>query len=127
MTEPIKVDGSTSDGYHTFDELYRVRMLLNAALFNEWYDHDLYKVHKSKRHHDGEMCFGGGWFVVMAEIPEYRNDLIVAFRQISFHYEEKYWDLFKVWPRQRANEWDGHTAEESYQRLENFLRRGSNG
>ena len=48
--------GEVSDGYHTFNELYYYRMLYNAAFFNllpkEW-------VHKSKRHHTGEECFGG--------------------------------------------------------------------
>lgn len=27
--------GNVSDGYHTFNELYRYRMLYNAAFFNE--------------------------------------------------------------------------------------------
>lgn len=27
--------GEISDGYHTFNELYRYRMLYNAAFFNE--------------------------------------------------------------------------------------------
>lgn len=49
--------GEVSDGYHTFNELYYYRMLYNAAFFNL-----LPKglVYKSKRHHTGEECFGGG-------------------------------------------------------------------
>ena len=35
MTE---ITGETSDGYHTFNGLYRFRLLYNAALFNEWAD-----------------------------------------------------------------------------------------
>ena len=76
--------GEVSDGYHTFNELYYYRMLYNAAFFNllpkGW-------VHKSKRHHTGEECFGGGWFIVMANLPT---------GQVSNHYELKDWDLFKV-------------------------------
>ena len=76
--------GEISDGYHTFNELYRFRLLYNAAFFNL-----LPKeiVHKSKRHHDGEECFGGGWFIVMANLPT---------GQISNHYELKDWDLFQI-------------------------------
>lgn len=69
--------GNISDGYHTFNELYRYRMLYNADFFNELAKGDI-KVCKSHKHHDGEECFGGGWFIVMAELPT---------GQISNHYE----------------------------------------
>lgn len=101
--------GEVSDGYHTFNELYYYRMLYNAAFFNllpkEW-------VHKSKRHHTGEECFGGGWFIVMANLPT---------GQISNHYELKDWDLFKVPEKEFADEWDGHTPQEAAERLHNYL------
>lgn len=101
--------GNVSDGYHTFNELYYYRMLYNAAFFNllpkEW-------VHKSKRHHTGEECFGGGWFIVMANLPT---------GQISNHYELKDWDLFKVPEKEFADEWDGHTPQETAERLRKYL------
>ena len=101
--------GEVSDGYHTFNELYYYRMLYNAAFFNllpkEW-------VHKSKRHHTGEECFGGGWFIVMANLPT---------GQISNHYELKDWDLFKVPEKEFADEWDGHTPQEAAERLHKYL------
>lgn len=101
--------GEVSDGYHTFNELYYYRLLYNAAFFNllpkEW-------VHKSKRHHTGEECFGGGWFIVMANLPT---------GQISNHYELKDWDLFKVPEREFADEWDGHTPQEAAERLSKYL------
>lgn len=101
--------GEVSDGYHTFNELYYYRMLYNAAFFNllpkEW-------VHKSKRHHNGEECFGGGWFIVMANLPT---------GQISNHYELKDWDLFKVPEKEFADEWDGHTPQEAADRLYKYL------
>ena len=68
--------GEASDGYHTFNEFYYYRMLYNAAFFNKLAHYDNiadgswkveYDVHKSKKHSDGEDCFGGGWFIVMAE------------------------------------------------------------
>ena len=108
LKEP-KDKGEISDGYHTFNELYYYRMLYNAAFFNllpkEW-------VHKSKKHHDGEECFGGGWFIVMANLPT---------GQISNHYELKDWDLFQIQEKEIADEWDGHTPQEAADRLHNYL------
>lgn len=113
--------GEVSDGYHTFDELYYYRMLYNAAFFNSlaFYDNWAggswnveFDVHKSKKHSDGEDCFGGGWFIVMAELPT---------GQISNHYEMKYWDYFKIPEKERANVWDGHTPQEAAERLHKYL------
>ncbi len=105
--------GSVSDGYHTFDELYEQRMLYNAAFMN-YLPHEEFRVHKSKRHNDGEEPFGGGWFIVMAVLPDGK--------QISNHYEMKDWDLFQVPTQPRADKWDGHTAEDVANRLEEYLK-----
>lgn len=110
--EASKVTGETSDGYHTFNELYEFRKLFNAALFNDWAMGGWYSVHKSKKHHDGEECFGGGWFIVMATLPT---------GQISNHYELKDWDLFQCEERENAVEWDGHTAQDVLKRLNGFV------
>lgn len=106
--------GEISDGYHTFNELYRYRMLYNAAFFN-LLPKDI--VHKSKRHHDGEECFGGGWFIVMANLPT---------GQISNHYELKDWDLFQIPEQEVADEWDGHTPQEAADRLHEYLLKKQN-
>lgn len=104
-----------SDGYHTFKELYDYRMIYNALWFNELaLNHPEYHVHKSRKHHDGENCFGGGWFIVMAELPT---------GQISNHYEEQYWDLFKIPEKEKSNEWDGHTPQQAYKRMINFIKK----
>ena len=120
-----------SEGYHTFDELYEFRKLYNAALFNEWardWYHlyhsgsallmdmkddepwPLYGAHKSWRLHDGELCFGGGWFVATAWLPD---------GQISNHYKAEDWDLFRI-PEEPKVIWpfDGHTSEDVTKRLE---------
>jgi hypothetical protein len=113
-----------SDGYHTFEELYEFRKAYNAALFNEWanplgkhnsntgienFEDCAYDVHKSWRHHDGELCFGGGWFIVVAILPT---------GQISNHYEAKDWDLFKIPEVEKAKyEFDGHTPSDVIDRL----------
>lgn len=98
-----------SDSQHTFKELYDFRMIYNAMLFNEWAKQGLYDVHKSKCHSDGEKCFGGGWFIVVAILPD---------GQISNHYPESDWDQFKVPVFEKAKyNYDGHTSNDVLTRL----------
>ena len=113
-----------SDGYHTFDELYEFRKMYNAALFNEWatqcvgFNKDgtiksKFDVHKSWRHNDGELCFGGGWFIVSAMLPT---------GLISNHYKAEDWDLFKVPEVEKAlYEFDGHTPQDVLIRLKSLI------
>jgi hypothetical protein len=108
--------GGITDGYHSFDDLYEFRMAYNALLFNEWANLGLYDVHKSWRHADGELCFGkDNYFVVVATTPA---------GQITNHYHGEHWDLFKLPERERAVEWDGHTALEALQRMLQLAREG---
>ena len=101
-----------SDGYHSFEELYEFRKVYNAALFNEWAKKDLHQVHKSKRHNDGERCFGGGQFIVVAILPT---------GQISNHYENKDWELFDVKEEEKALfPFDGHTSSDVLLRLKDL-------
>lgn len=111
-----EITGETSDGHHTFNELYEYRLLYNAAFFNELarqsvYAGDPYPV-KSKLHHDGAPPFGGGWFIVCVDLPT---------GQISNHYRMKDWDLFQIDEVVMAPEWDGHTPEVVAQRLRSYL------
>ena len=109
LAQPEQVSGDTSDGYHTFNELYDFRKAYNAALFNEWAASGKYSVHKSKRHFDGEDCFGGGWFIVVAQLPD---------GQISNHYEMKDWDKFQLPETDKALfEYDNHTGADVLHRL----------
>lgn len=108
--------GEVSDGYHTFNELYEFRKLYNAALFNEWAASYKYGAHKSWHHSDGEACFGGGWFIVMAQLPS---------GQISNHYEAKDWDLFHVPEWDKAERWDGHTPGDVTVRLQKLISGGA--
>lgn len=113
-----KITGSTSDGYHTFDELYYYRLLYNANLINVIqylnsincanFRLPIY-IYKSYRHSDGELCFGGGWFVVVMETP---------FGQITNHYEDKYINMFCCPFVNIAPVWDGHTPQEAAERLD---------
>lgn len=99
-----------SDKYHTHEELYEFRKMYNAALFNSWRKQGLYETHKSMKHYDGELCFGGGWFIVSAKLPT---------GLISNHYKMKDWDLFQVPEVAKAKfEFDGHTGKDVLERLE---------
>ena len=108
----ITSNGDISDGYHTFDELYKHRMLYNACFLKEIANK--YKVQRSKKHSDGELCFGGGWFIVVAELPT---------GQISNHYEEKFWDLFDFCETVEIPtiKFDNHTTSDVINRLYNYL------
>lgn len=103
--------GDASDGYHTHNELYRYRMLYNAHAARGWVDQGI-PVVKSWRHADGELCFGGGWFIVTATLPT---------GQVSNHYEAKHWGLFDVPEVVHPPVWDGHTPEDAADRLEAAL------
>ncbi|MFI6168812.1 hypothetical protein ACIBCN_18675 [Nocardia sp. NPDC051052] len=104
--------GEMSDGYHTFNELYRYRRLYNALGANLWARMRQWDVYKSRLHHDGTRPFGGGWFIVVIQTPN---------GQISNHYEDAHWDQFHIAERERATKWDGHTPAVAAQRLEDLL------
>lgn len=101
------VSGSTSDGHHTFDELYEYRMLYNAHAAHGWLAAGI-PVVKSWRHSDGEECFGGGWFIVTATLPS---------GQVSNHYKAEHWELFTVPEVDLPPEYDGHTPQVAAERL----------
>ena len=91
--------GDLSDGYHTFNGLYYQRMVLFNALVNAYND----RAWKSWKHEDGEPCFGGGWFIVGIDTPK---------GSYTYHYEDKYWNLFECEELPVAKHWDGHTEED---------------
>lgn len=106
--------GTTSDGHHTFEELYAYRAAFHAAFAWELANDGFHRLVKSWRHHDGTECFGGGWFIVIGDLP---ND----HGQISNHYPAADWDLFHVPEVDRAPAWDGHTPAEALERIRTYL------
>jgi hypothetical protein len=104
---------------HSFKELYEHRLLLSAHLFNSVYSRFYQwgggaEAFKSYRHHDGELCFGGGWFIVMAVLP--------GIGQISYHYEHEHWDLFKIPEVEKLPvPFEGHTGQDVLERLRQAL------
>jgi hypothetical protein len=100
--EPITEN--TSDGFHTFKELYDHRIALFIALM---------KSHPtiswcSKVHHDGSSY--DGWFIAGMDLPT---------GQISYHLPMSDWDkLGADFPTlDKAPEWDGHTPADVVKRL----------
>ena len=113
--EEVKDYDKVSDGYLTFEELYDFRLIYNANLFNEWYKQGKYEIHKSKRHFDGELCFGEGanMFIVVA---------IINGKQISNHYDLRYWDMFKCEEVYNAKyRFDGHTPQDVLEILKEII------
>lgn len=103
LIEPQPIDGNTSDGYHTFNELYHHR----AVLFSVIVANFAARAWKSKLHADGTMY--EGMFIVGIETPD---------GQATYHYDvEPYWSLFRCKEVDRAPEWDGHTPDQAIERI----------
>lgn len=97
------VTGDTSDGYHTFNELYHHRAVLFSVIVRMMPD----KAWKSKLHHTGDMF--DGMFIVGIETPS---------GQATYHYDiDPYWEMFDCKELERAPEWDGHTPSQAIERI----------
>lgn len=111
----------TSDGYHTFDELYEHRTGLLAALCNvivSWLcyagvpaSHVMEHVFKSRAHDDGSMF--EGMFIVGINCAEPGEPAKWA----TWHCEGEWWDRIGVPSLDRAPEFDGHTPADALERL----------
>lgn len=103
LIEPCPIDGETSDGYHTFNELYHHRAVLFSVIVATFGE----RAWKSKLHADGTMY--EGMFIVGIETPD---------GQATYHYNvEPYWDMFRCKEIDRAPEWDGHTPDQAIERI----------
>jgi len=94
-----EINGSTSDGYHTFDQLYEHRCMLFCALSK----HEV--SWKSRKNSAGEIW--EGWFIAGIELKS---------GQISYHLPESMWEMFQGDEKEVAP-WDGHTADDVIKRL----------
>ena len=97
-----EINGETSDGYHTFNELYHHRTVLFSVVVAA----NSGKAWKSKLHHDGTMY--DGMFIVGIDTPH---------GPAAYHCEEPYWGMFLCRELERAPEWDGHTSDEAIERI----------
>jgi hypothetical protein len=115
-----KITGETSDGYHTFNELYDHRITLFIALctyVHVYSHHSLNElsghVWRSKLHSDGSAI--DGWFIMgIGTAPG---------EQITYHLPLSRWadtDWLGT-ERERAPEFDGHTGADVLVRLRRFF------
>lgn len=102
MTE---ITGSTSDGFHTFDELYHHRTML-FLLLQQHLEAYHCPVWKSRLHEDGTIF--PGFFIAGVETAQ---------GQATYHCLDRYWDLFEVPELGRAPAFDGHTPDDTLARL----------
>jgi len=104
--------GDTSDGFHTFDELYEHRRALTSVLAtigslngDAW---------RSKAHHPDDGPMFDDHFIVGIELPE---------GAITYHYALEHWDRFAAVPElEHAPKWDGADAADTILRLDAFTR-----
>lgn len=108
LIEPERITGETSDGWHTFNELYHHRALLFSVIVRNYPE----LCWKSKKHHAGDMY--EGMFIVGINTPD---------GQASYHYDiEPYWDVFECEELEFAPEWDGHTPAQAIERIGKMMR-----
>lgn len=100
--------GKISDGYHTFEELYKHRNLLFIRLSKKIREDNTTHVWRSIRQSDGVM--DKDWFIMgINKDPG---------EQISYHLPISLWEK-TMWAEtlDKAPEYDGHTSEDVLTRL----------
>lgn len=102
-----KVDKNTSDGYHTFAELYEHRYALFELLMLYYHD----TAWKSKLHEDGTM-FDSETFIAGIETPE---------GQLRYHLPMCEWDRTHAKEIPNAPAWDGKGSDETIARIRRIL------
>ena len=109
------------DGYHTFAELYDHRITLWIAYCklartfeesaNKLSGSNFSSVWRSKRHSDGELCFGTGTQFVL-------GISYTAGKQITYHIPIERWEETNfAFTEEKAPEYDGHTSADVIERL----------
>lgn len=94
----MSVDENTSDGFHTFRELYDHRIALFIALMKSHWEIS-WAAH----------CQMDGWLIAGMDLPT---------GQITYHLPASAWkDLGGVTTYEKAPPWDGHTSADVVDRL----------
>ena len=102
---PDESVGELSDTHHSFNDLYKHRTVLTALAFR-----CLPYAWKSRKHEDGTMF--DGMFIVGAPTPD---------GMITYHYDNEYWDLFRIPEIANAPKFDGHTPDDVIERISNYI------
>lgn len=124
--------GQVSDGYHTFNDLYKHRNALFVALAHEITNNDFGYVPdaaddppptngaiewpvawKSKNHHPDDDPMYPGYFIACLRLwPE----------SISYHLPLDLWDVFPGVEMPHAEKWDGCSPDATLIRLGRWIR-----
>lgn len=109
LIQEHKIDtNQVSDGYHTFGELYEHRIQLWIKICQLY--SGIVAPWRTQYHSDGELAFGGGWFVLGLYVS--------TGKQITYHLPMKYWDQCEFAATlSQAPEWDGHTSNDVLERI----------
>ncbi len=93
---------NVSDGYHTFGELYKHRVLLfiNLAICN-------FGIAFKTRLNDKKEAWDG-WFIL---------GINTEFGQITYHVPNRYWEAINVREDEYNWDYDGHTSDDVCDRL----------
>lgn len=103
--------GNTSDGYHTFNELYNHRNHLFIALMRS-----NYKISWRANNHDDGSNYEG-WFVAGMHLPT---------GDVSYHLPISLWntlDNCHITTTLRAPKWDGHSSEDVVTRISEWCKK----
>ena len=103
------IDENTSDGYHTFKELYEHRHQLFLALMAMLPE----KAWISQVHNDGSVM--DGWFIA---------GLGIYPAPVTYHLPNRYWGQARATGcafLTKAPLWDGHTSDDVLDRLASFV------
>lgn len=112
MTE---ITGETSDGYHTFNELYEHRHALFASLLTVIANTQTL-VRPWKTWHDQNGEIWEGWFIAGID---------TIHGQISYHLPAEWWERLPDVPEiERNAAYDGHTSADVLNRLRSLLNYG---
>jgi hypothetical protein len=102
--------GETSDGYHTFDDLYEHRMALTLALMQSHPELSW----KSKKHHPSDDKMFENFFIVGINTPA---------GVITYHYKLEHWDTFLgIRELPHAPAWDKATPDDTPKRIRKWAR-----
>ncbi len=102
------ISGDTSDGYHTFNELYRHRCLLFAWVLLLNHKRNVFKTLKNDAGEEYD-----GWFI---------GAMNTQFGQISYHLPDSLWDLLPITTHERNSTYDGHTSLDVLGRIERMVK-----
>ena len=109
--------GDTSDGRHTFTELYEHRRALTALLCRILVGMRTLPCWRSRAHHpDDESPMFDGSFIVGMELPT---------GVVMYHYKIEFWDDFAGVPElEHSPKWDGSGPDVMLARMFEMVRRG---